>query len=568
MDNQVFHVVRALCADVGTDRAKLVMSYVKDQMWTELQQLRTRPQDYKDGEAYFRDALVTDLLRKCVLPSTIDRVGAAVNTFLLCEKQCASTNVRLNRFLPDTLFIEDNRDEAVYQFITDVRKDIASLIGQLPDHLTPRFSGGATISDSGQLTTLPDKMSSAPTCYDSTRDLLPFYEESGWAKALREEHPNLANPVTVRANSFFTVPKDGLTDRGCCKEASINISFQLDVGRLLKTRLRRIGIDLKGEAFSTPLEKETLGLPSDLTVRGGQDLHRALARQASITGHMSTIDLSNASDTIARVLVKLLLPKGWFELLDSLRATHTKIKDKTYKLEKFSSMGNGFTFELETIIFACMARTIVRNTGGNPDAVRCYGDDLIVPTAASRDLLSVLRFFGFTPNVNKTFVDGPFRESCGGDFWLGVPVRAHYLKELPDEPQKWIGLANGLRRVAFADPDNSLRWEYIRTAWFRALDPIPSDIRRLRGPVQLGDIVIHDEQGTWEVTEPPSIADPSWEVCYIKAYVPVPVVLQWHYWRPTVQLYAALLGSSSRGVTPRGGVSGYKITTVACIFAS
>lgn len=540
MMDQIYRVLSSLCSEVGTPRALAVKLLAEAGEWTQLQGLRVRPSDYEDGESYWKDALVTELLRKCDLPTDVDKKAAAVETFWACEARNARTNRSLVRFLPETLFIEDIVDESVYQFITEWRKEIRSVLGHLPDHLTPRFSSGATYADTGLLTTTPDKMSSRPTIYSATRCILPMWSDTSWARILCEDRPWQSEPRTVRGNIFFCVPKDGTKFRGCCKEASISVSYQLDVGRHMKTRLRRIGIDLKE----------------------GQLLHRELARAASVHGHLATIDMSNASDTLCRNLVKLLLPWQWYELLNSLRASHTRLDGQWVRLEKFSSMGNGFTFELETLIFATLARVLVRLEGGDPDLVKCYGDDLIVPSSNYKSVVAALERFGFEPNMNKTFAEGPFRESCGGDFWHGVPVRAHYLKELPDEPQHWISLANGLRRVAYANDNSSPRWDIVRRAWLRALDPIPSDVRRCRGPEALGDVVIHDKPELWAYAKPPYQIEgclfgqpDSWETVWIQAYVPVPNVLPWNHWLPSVQLASCTLGLRSEGVSPRGALS-------------
>lgn len=559
MTDQVLRVINRLADDVGTPRAQLVKSLANAGEWAKLQELRCNPLDYDDAEAYWRDNLLTEILRKCDLPTTVDKEAAAVATFFACEKDCATTNARLSRYLPSKLFVEPE-DMPVVHFIDEWRKEVSFVMGNLPDGLTPRFSGGSTYADKGLLTTIPDKMSSTPTIYAGTRCILPLWGDTAWARALVRDRPWQSDPLTVRGNIFFTVPKDGVKHRGCCMEASIPITYQLAAGKVLKKRLLRIGVNTKT----------------------GQAYHQKRAKRASETGEDATVDMSNASDTVARVLVQLTLRSDWFELLSSLRATHTQIKGKWVRLEKFSSMGNGFTFELETVLFATLARTVIRLEGGDPGRVTCYGDDLIVPVQYYRQVMAALRFFGFTPNVKKTFGEGPFRESCGGDFFNGVPVRAHYIEELPDEPQQWISLANGLRRVAFAHPGSDHRWSLVRRAWFCALDAIPSHIRRLRGPPELGDVVIHDEPDKWSYAPPPkkpvkalrlkdednreiTLCEPahsSWEVKWIHAYVPVPSVLPWHHWNPAVQLASCTLGVPSSGVTPRDDVSGYRIAKI------
>ena len=544
LDQQLIRVIEALCDDVGTPMAKSVKTLVLDGEWLKLQQLKIFPADYQDSESYFWDACVVDLLRKAQIDTTHDKRGAAVKTFWDCEALNAKTNARLSRHLEEKLLLEEPSACAIQDFITEWRKDLDRLLGALPLTLYPRFGKGATYADRGMLITIPDKMSVLPLLTADAWWLKLLWSDTAWCRALMASRPSFSEPGFCRGNRYTTVPKTGLTDRGICIEPSLNISYQLDVGRILKTRLKRIGIDLLQ----------------------GQHTHRVLAAAASVAGHLATIDMSNASDTLCRVLPKLVLPPAWFELLDSLRSKFTEIDGSWVRLEKFSSMGNGFTFELETAVFATMARTIVRLNGGDPDKVRCYGDDLIVPSEHSKDVLSALAYFGFIPNKTKTFVEGPFRESCGGDYWLGKPVRAHFIEELPDEPQKWISLANGIRRMAFGDPSNRDRWPTLRRAWMRALDPLPTNIRRLRGPVHLGDLVIHDTPNHWEVVWDFGDEHPRSKVAkpyygprpMIRVYEPVPVVLQWNNWTPEVQLAAALCGLPGSGVTPRGGISGYR----------
>lgn len=545
--DQVRKVVAKLASSLATPRALAVHLLVQGGEWTQLQELRVDPSHYVDAESYWKDCLATDLLRKCDLPSDVDREKAAVRTFLECELHNARTNARLSRFLDNFELLESESEKRVKDFINLWRKEVSRVLGALPHDLTPRFSGGATYGDSGRLTTIPDKMSSIPTHTRGMRDLLSFWRGSAWERAHLSTNPR-AYTREVRGNIFFTVPKDGKTRRGCCKEPSLNISFQLDVGRELKKRLRdRMGIDLKV----------------------GQDLHRTLAREASSLGHLGTIDLSNASDNVSRVLVDLIVRSDWASLLKSLRSPSTRLGKVWYRLEKFSSMGNGFTFELETLLFGSLARCIVSQEGGNPDQVKCYGDDLIVPVEHCASVLSALKFFGFTPNARKTFTQGPFRESCGGDFFDGTPVRAHFIEELPDEPQEWISLANGLRRTATAPGAPPYRWDLVRSAWRVCIEQLPSEIRRCRGPSFLGDVVLHDvpeEWCLWRGDTPPrpfhQCGGRGWDAVWVRAYTPVARVIPWQHWRPAVQLASCTLGLPSRGVAPRGGITGYKLSWV------
>jgi hypothetical protein len=330
------------------------------------------------------------------------------------------------------------------------------------------------------------------------------------------------------------VPKDATKDRGIAIEPSINVFFQLGVGKCIRARLNRIGIDL----------------------RRGQSIHVREAREASLRKTHATIDLSSASDTVCTELVKWLLPHPWWELLDTLRSPATLIGGRWHILEKFSSMGNGFTFELETLIFLALSTAVSRGRYGPSQGILVYGDDIIVPGEIFQDTLAALKFCGFTPNKRKTFAaESRFKESCGGDYFDGEPVRAHYLKDIPTSPSELFSLANGLRRLGLQFGPFNAR-NPVFQSWKVVLDSIPTRYRWLRGPAELGDIVIHDAPENYQV---PQAVDSIW---YWKCLKPVQVRLDWHHWHPNIQLAAALYGVPSSGIIPRGEPSKVVVSTV------
>ena len=385
--HQLQELVITLCEDLDTARSLSVAILVRYDRWQEAQRLKpVSPGDYLDADSYLSDHAPGELLRKLDLATERKRLKAnAVDLFHTLEKVNAATNARIRPFLEEHLFIEDPQANAMYEYFMRAKKSLAQVLGKLPKRLIPRFSTGATVGDKGKLTTIPDKMSGTAQYYPSSSDVLPFWWASSWGRICESRCP-----TAVRANVFFSVSKDSEKERGCAKEASINVSLQLAVALEIRHRMSRWGIDL-----------ET-----------GKDVHMALAMEGSVTGELCTVDLSNASDTLAKSVVKLLLPEDWFMLLNSLRAPLTNVDGKLYYLEKFSSMGNGFTFELETLIFAALARALPGFVEG-VDTVKVFGDDIIVSKHLARPLLAVLRFCGFTPNQRKTFLEGPFRESCG-----------------------------------------------------------------------------------------------------------------------------------------------------------
>lgn len=549
LPRDVERVVLAMCEDFATPISLGVYLRVVNGCWDDLASMRVNPKDYLNAEAYWLDNQCASILRKCQdLPTSFDREAVAVENFWLSERQCFRTNERLRPYLYGEAYAPE--DEGIYRFILRVRKIVARLLGPCPDLLDGRFGPGSTFGDRGQLTTVPDKMSSRPTLTSEAAWFMFPWTGTAWAKACADLR---RDPEFVRGNRFTTVPKDCEKDRGICIEPSINLFYQLAYGQKMKDRLFRSGLDLKN----------------------AQTIHKRVACEASLEGHFATIDLSNASDTVAKALVELLLPTGWFEVLSTLRSSHTLIRDNWVLLEKFSSMGNGYTFELETVLFLALTMGAMEAAGVQAfpgENVWVNGDDILVPTACAESVLAVLRYFGFTPNEKKTFSSGPFRESCGGDYFNGVDVRPYYLKEFPCEPQQFIAMANGLRRVGLSNGYPGYRHRLLSRAWFRILDALPSHIRRLRGPQGLGDLVIHDEEERWQSRTRHCIR-------YVRVYRPARFKrVGWENFHAPVVLAAALYGvdsglpSSIRaaggnaatkdeflGVTPRDAVLGHKV---------
>ena len=474
------------------------------------------PRGYRLAEDYGRARLACDFVRKLRLPGDEPtRKANTIRKFYEAEAMCKITNQKFARYakqLRNELWIEPE-DMLWLDLLQAWRQEITELLGPLPLTLVPRFSGGSTVSDHGKQTTIPDKLSSRPTIYASSSDVYAHC-----TKGTPMGRSPVA-PLEVRHNEFFTVPKDSAQHRGCCMEASGSLTLQLALGAHLKSRYKRhTGHDLR---YAKPV-------------------HVAAAKQSSLDGALATIDLSMASDTIAKQLVKALLPWDWYALLESLRAPFTKINGRVVYLEKFSSMGNGYTFELETILFSSLCRVLTKGT------VRTFGDDIIVDSRDADVILAALRWAGFKTNDKKTFCDGPFRESCGGDFFNGNPVRGHFLEEPPSEPQHWMKLANGLYRIGMG-----------RTApWYFCIDQVPVEWR-VFGPSHLGDTVFRDDDAepSWRPSATShGLCEPFWTV-----WVPVSHTFSLErYFNDFIIIAAAAGLGVSPQVTVRNGVMGYR----------
>lgn len=162
-----------------------------------------------------------------------------------------------------------------------------------------------------------------------------------------------------------------------------------------------------------------------------QTANQRLARESSKDGLHATLDLSEASDRVSLGVVKYLL-RDHPLLLTAVLACRTKTTElpngDIVVLRKFASMGSALTFPLETLVFATIARMAVERIHGrsapvSDETVRVYGDDIIVPTDCANETMLILEAFGFKVNTAKSFWSGNFRESCGGDYFNGVPVK-------------------------------------------------------------------------------------------------------------------------------------------------
>ena len=258
------------------------------------------------------------------------------------------------------------------------------------------------------LTGTPDLIPTWDQCIVATD--LPYE-----AELLRSIHHDVE---AVTASKYSFVNKTSTVARGICTEPSINMWMQLGAGSILTGRLKTFfGIDLSNQP----------------------DFNRELARHGSIFESFATIDLESASDSISNKMLGWLLPRSFFGVLKSLRCPSTELPSgEVLELNMVSTMGNGFTFPLQTMIFSSVVIAVyrylgipvVRNHRKRVGNYGVFGDDIIITWQAARYVVRVLNLLGFVVNSDKSFVQGPFRESCGSDYFLGSNVRGVYIKRL------------------------------------------------------------------------------------------------------------------------------------------
>jgi len=137
-----------------------------------------------------------------------------------------------------------------------------------------------------------------------------------------------------------------------------------------------------------------------------------------------------ASDTLSFELVSFLLPNDWWWALEQARSPVGVLPSgERIVYQKFSSMGNGYTFELESLIFWAICQQVCSaNVNETDSRVLVYGDDLVVPTDKADEVCRRLWQAGFTPNASKTYSSGPYRESCGKHYFLGHDITPFYVR--------------------------------------------------------------------------------------------------------------------------------------------
>ncbi|DAD52736.1 TPA_asm: RNA-directed RNA polymerase [ssRNA phage SRR7976323_2] len=323
--------------------------------------------------------------------SAVERRTAAIVKWQKIERNNAKTNQRL-------LLGGDLGWTSSDLFFEHVRKVTGKILGQLvyPDVLTNSVhTNGASVGvKRGPLAALTKL---------GQESLISMSGVKHWLAAFSGTLLSSQTLVPTESSQLFTVPKNSEIDRVAAKEPSGNMLLQRSVGMHIARRLRRFGVDLRDQRVNQRLS--------------GEAVKRGLA----------TIDLSAASDSITHQLVIQCLPFDWYWLLDDLRVKSTLVDGHLHELEMFSSMGNGFTFELESLLFYAITRVCLElsNLKG---IVSVYGDDIIAPCAVVPRLRRLLAFLGFKMNPKKTNYKGLYRESCGAHWWNGYDIRPFYIR--------------------------------------------------------------------------------------------------------------------------------------------
>jgi len=412
-----------------------------------------------------------------------ERIQAALIKFYAAERSCREYN--LNSYSK----LSWAKDSWMVDVFTYARCFMQKLLGiQLPSGKImtewSRHGPGASLDTvSSQGTSQYYKFANWP--YSCTLDAYRYARftietDVRWFGALQNDYRrrfNIPKHFPINMQLFWTrvirivdgnritfVPKNAKIERSIAIEPALNLYLQLGVDGFIRRRLKRWGVDLDSQT-----KNQELAFKGSL--QDGDD-------------SFVTIDLASASDCISLKLCQLLLPYEWYSYLLAIRSPVGIVFDEKISYEKISSMGNGFTFALESAIFTSIIYGVMKAVQGDFDSKEfaVFGDDLIVRKALSEKVIEALSNCGFTINSEKSFLQGPVRESCGTDWFRGKPLRPVFFSDLPSTVMELFTDYNRLKRLLY------LRWGLEESKCLTLMEKwIPEKFAKLSGPLSNED---------------------------------------------------------------------------------
>lgn len=477
---EVRPVILAALEELGSPRAQMIYSLLASHQDLDVARIPgLNPNLYPiwDLEKLRKDWVATELVRKYPLlegTTPRSRKEVAISSALEAEARNLETNRKIGAYLDGFGY------NPTFDLLPAIRRKIAYVLK--PFNLEKliqfvRWGPGADALNKRPFVSSYHKFKSSLA---GPRSCAPYAtaileQNHIWATWLCGHAPE--GPVSpfmhmVNWDKVTTVPKTALSDRTIGVGPPFAVYLQLGIGQMIRIDLRRIGIDLNT-----------------------QEWNKWLALDSSKDDSDATIDLTNASELNSRGLIQAIFlgePEKyphlttWFQVLDNCRMKFAKFPgDRVPRLlHKWSAMGNGYTFELETLVFWAIASTVCDREGGKVSAV--YGDDIIVSKHAAHKVMEALEGFGFQVNTRKTFTSGAFRESCGMNAWYGNELHAYRIETDEWDAPSLYSLHNGLRRLGLHKSAN------------KALQLIHRDVRFF-GPEAAGDnVLVNPDIATWK----------------------------------------------------------------------
>lgn len=421
----------------------------------------TRRMDSIMNDDMLEQQFFSELLRKNpYIGDKAELMDKTIDSFFQTEQRCYDYNSQFDKLLSHPWMGE---------VLRKWKENVGIILHQPFIHRVPaKITAGATTSC---------KTGNTPLERFSVSEITP--ELLAYVSNKPELGMPLGIPAQRNGSVSHQVPKTFKINRLIALEPAENILLQSEIGAQMSALFSYQGIH----------------------IREAQEVHKAYAWFGSITGDFTTDDLTSASNLIYCAIARFLLPTSWRDVCDAARSQHITINGESRELQTYATNGNGFCFELETILFYAMLQTAHEKVHGTwSEDCRTYGDDLIYPASITDTVRRICRGVGFITNLEKSFSTGLFRESCGGDFINGVNVRPIHLKNrLGTSYEKIVHLNQIYAKFGRRMP------KYIRMYYFSILRSIPV-ADRYYGPGQASG-AIHfplfwsEKPNKWGVTK-------------------------------------------------------------------
>jgi len=375
--------------------------------------------DEPNVDCIFAIRQLTLMFKKIRLPSTPARDRGAIRGYIETEKEVKEAALVGS----SELYLQFARVAAL--LYSDVWSELENQLSE--DGVVPRHGPGATAdrlrgNAKFDQSEWPLRMEKAFSHWEYTRPV------SFWAMEIAQEKSgevHLLEPGDEKPVRVTLVPKTLKTPRIIAIEPTCMQYMQQGVAKVMCELLESHRI--KGNTRENVMFGQ-IGFVDQVP-------NRLMAYEGSLSGSLATLDLSEASDRVSMRHVESLVP-FWpllKEALEVTRSSKASVPGKgVISLSKFASMGSALTFPIEAAVFLTAVYMGIENELGRHilrrdvlslrGKVRVYGDDIIVPVEYVRSVISVLDSLGFKINTGKSFWNGKFRESCGGDFYDGHDV--------------------------------------------------------------------------------------------------------------------------------------------------
>jgi hypothetical protein len=304
--------------------------------------------------------------------------------------------------------LEQEWDENDRQFLSRVKRRIGSIIGDLDlREITPRHGPGAVFGSAK-----PHEKWQPFPYYEAIEQVYPCSEyQYASASHLCDQGLPIRERIGEPLVRITTVPKNADTVRMIAVEERYPQFIKLGQMDSLYSHVRKSHIG----KYVNFLD---------------QTINHEAARLGSIDRSLATLDLEAASDTVSLSLVKRVIPRALLRYILPLRASQARWKGQTYPLQTFATMGSALCFPIEALVFWGICAEVCKS-----NAIIVFGDDIILPSNLMEEVVGHLERFGMTVSRRKTYSLGLFRESCGEDFYHGIPVSVSKWRKPPERLQ-------------------------------------------------------------------------------------------------------------------------------------